>query len=93
MDLNSRTGYASLQFHIIFDDNFSMVSCLDSSIAPPNWDVLVQKYLERDCTEFSSITRSWNQEVNHDSLILKMKPQRPILSNDLDVTIDFTSSF
>eukprot|EP00957_Ditylum_brightwellii_P197119 15017869-Ditylum_brightwellii.AAC.1 len=44
--LNLQTGYVSLQYHVVFDDEFSTAPYLQSSEPPPNWIDLVQTHTE-----------------------------------------------
>ena len=39
---NSYTGHISLQFHVIFDDNFMTVPYLRTAAIPPHWADLVK---------------------------------------------------
>ena len=43
MVLNSATGYVSPQFLVVFDDEFSTVSCMREGIITPSWTDLVQR--------------------------------------------------
>ena len=40
--LNPRTGHVSLQFHVVYDDDFTTASYLRSGEVPPHWAQLVQ---------------------------------------------------
>jgi hypothetical protein len=48
---NPRTGYVSTQFHVVFNDLFTMVLYRKKSKVPPNWAELVEKSSERDTDE------------------------------------------
>ena len=41
--LNPKTLHSSPQFHVVFDDRFSIVQYLASSDIPPNWSILVRE--------------------------------------------------
>jgi hypothetical protein len=40
--LNPRTGHVSLQFHVVYDDDFMTVSYLHSADVPLHWAQLVE---------------------------------------------------
>jgi hypothetical protein len=40
--LNPRTGHVSPQFHIVFDEDFTMVQYLWTTSVPPHWADLVR---------------------------------------------------
>jgi hypothetical protein len=42
MILNPRTGHISLQFHIVYNDDFTMVQYLRTATVPPHFVALVQ---------------------------------------------------
>ena len=39
--LNPSSGHASLQFHVVFDDEFALMPAMKSKIVPWNWAQLV----------------------------------------------------
>ena len=55
--LNPKTLYVSPQFHVIYDDNFTTISYLNSTTPPPNWEHLMSttKILTDD-----NIKSNWN---------------------------------
>ncbi len=40
--LNPRTGHVSLRFHVVFDDDFTLVQYLQTATVPPHWADLVR---------------------------------------------------
>ncbi len=40
--LNPRTGHVLPQFHVVYDDDFTTVSYLQTATAPPHWAELVK---------------------------------------------------
>jgi hypothetical protein len=42
--LNPHTGCTSPQYHMVFDDNFTMVNDIKNSLTPSTWQQLVSKY-------------------------------------------------
>ena len=44
--INPKTGHVSNQFHIIFDDLFTIVPFMKKIQIPPNWAELVEKSRE-----------------------------------------------
>jgi hypothetical protein len=44
--LNPRTGHILPQFHVVFDDLFTMVPYMNKNKIPPNWADLVKKSSE-----------------------------------------------
>jgi hypothetical protein len=59
--LNPRTGHVSPQFHVVFDDEFTTVPYLCTSMVPPHWADLVrssatiQMYTEKQDGTWQSI--------------------------------------
>jgi hypothetical protein len=59
--LNPRTGHVSPQFHVVFDDDFTMVPYLCTGAVPPHWVDLVrssatiQMYTEKQVGTWQSI--------------------------------------
>jgi len=59
--LNPVTGHVSAQFHVVFDDDFSLVPALrDSDLTPPNWKSLFESKCEHftdpaDDEQFASL--------------------------------------
>ena len=47
---NPNTGYVSPQFHVVFDDTFSIVQYMREGIVPPNWRDLCEQsiFIETD---------------------------------------------
>ncbi len=39
---NPSTGHVSPQYHVVFDDDFTMVPCMEAGTIPPHWSDLLQ---------------------------------------------------
>ena len=57
--LNSKTGLVSLQYHVVYDDQFSTVHHMLNLTVPPNWAQLVKNYSELVTTEQYDLTKTW----------------------------------
>jgi hypothetical protein len=61
MILYPRTGHISLQFHVVYNDDFTMVQYLRTATVPPHWATLVQAsgsvelYTEREVQTWQSL--------------------------------------
>ena len=55
--LNIRTGYVSPQYHVVFDDNFSIVYHTRKGTLPGNWNNLVEEQSELDTQENFTIEK------------------------------------
>ena len=78
--LNLKTGHCSPQFHVIFDDDFSTVSYLDSSTPPPNWHTPASNSRKCATAEQFRLATSWNTAPNlptHTPAIPKASPCLP----------------
>jgi hypothetical protein len=59
--LNPRTGHVSPQFHVVFNDDFTMVPYLCTSMVPPHWadlvrsSAMIQMYTEKQVETWQSI--------------------------------------
>eukprot|EP00957_Ditylum_brightwellii_P172081 13100788-Ditylum_brightwellii.AAC.1 len=53
--LNAQTGHVRLQYHLVFDDEFTTVPYIDSTETPPNWATLVAEHSERTTDEAFTI--------------------------------------
>jgi hypothetical protein len=68
--LNPRTGHVSPQFHVVFDDDFTMVQYLWTTTVPPYWADLVhslatiQTYTERQVGTWQSLPEIEREEGN-----------------------------
>ena len=57
--LSLRTGFVSPQFHLVFDDEFTTVSYLDSTSPPPNWSKLTAHSTEQVTTTQELLSAQW----------------------------------
>jgi hypothetical protein len=57
--LNPRTGHVSPQFHVVFDDLFTMVLYMKKNEVPPNWAKLIEKSSERITDEVYNLAKTW----------------------------------
>eukprot|EP00957_Ditylum_brightwellii_P027551 2082448-Ditylum_brightwellii.AAC.1 len=56
---NPSTGRASLQFHVVFDDDFSTVTYIEAGTIPPDWKELVKYSSERATPEDVALADTW----------------------------------
>ena len=62
--LNLKTGLTSPQFHVIYDDDFTIVPHLRADTVPPNWAALVQHSRERSSDGCIDLTKTWFQATD-----------------------------
>ena len=65
--LNPNTGLVSQQYHVVFDDDFTMAPHLRKGTVPPNWEKLVLSSRERSTDEFFDLTQTWMQPTSDES--------------------------
>lgn len=65
--LNPNTGFISLQFHIVFHDEFLTIPHLCKGSAPPNWADLVWHSSEKTTSEFFDLTKTWFHYQSNES--------------------------
>lgn len=65
--LNPKTGIVSPQFHVVFDDNFTIIPHLGKGTVPKNWKLLIQKSREKSTDEFYDLTKTWFKAVSDES--------------------------
>lgn len=71
--LNPATGHVSLQFHVVFDDNFTTVPYMRNGTIPPHWALLVKVSSQLSTDEDFSIAETWFEKENQE--IDKMEDQ------------------
>jgi hypothetical protein len=57
--LNPRTGHVSLQYHMVFDDQLTMVPFMEKNKVPPNWAQLVENSTEKVTGEHYELAKTW----------------------------------
>ncbi len=57
--LNPRTGHVSPQYHVVFDDQFTMVPFMEKNKVPPNWAQLVENSTEKVTEEHYELAKTW----------------------------------
>ena len=57
--LNLLTGHVSPQYHVAFDDEFTLVEYLDSTDTPPSWSNIYQNSSEKVTDEQYDRARTW----------------------------------
>ena len=62
MVLNPGTGHVSPQYHLVFDDNFTIVNHMRDGTVPPNWRELVTTSSFSSTDEQFSLADVWLQE-------------------------------
>jgi hypothetical protein len=67
---NPKTARVSLQYHIVFDDDFSTVPYMERGEVPPNWDDLCRLSAESATDESVDLALEWmsgqQMDVNED---------------------------
>jgi hypothetical protein len=93
--LSTTTGLVSPQFHVIFDDSFSTVHCLQTNQIPTNWPNLFNEsaisFVDEDFSKTNLYDRSWFQ---HPSQRESTSPILPSTSMNAPIvtTVDVPSS-
>jgi hypothetical protein len=59
---NPRTGHISPQYHVVFDEDFTIVPFMSSGTVPPNWAELVKLSTECATYENYKLSDSWTSE-------------------------------
>eukprot|EP00957_Ditylum_brightwellii_P040247 3045508-Ditylum_brightwellii.AAC.1 len=59
LGLNLQTGHVSLQYHVVFEDEFSTDPYIQSSEPLPNWIDIVQNHTECATEESFNMLSSW----------------------------------
>ena len=57
--LNPSSGYVSPQYHVIFDDNFTLIPALRMKTVPSNWADLVEKLSESASNINVDLSKVW----------------------------------
>ena len=57
--LHLRTGLVNPQFHLVFDDEFSTVPYLTTSLSPPNWFSLLHHSTEKTTSDQQLKSEQW----------------------------------
>ena len=57
--LNPATGHKSLQFHVVFDDEFSTVPFMREGTIPPNWTSILQRRSQSGAPENTDLKYTW----------------------------------
>ena len=60
---NPTTGRVSPQYHVVFDDDFMTVPCMEAGTLPPNWEDLVEHSCETATDEDIKLADSWLSAV------------------------------
>ena len=65
--LNLKTGLVSPQFHVVYDDNFTTVSCLSSADPPPSCLNILKHSTESATDEETQLAYAWlhPDDTNH----------------------------
>jgi hypothetical protein len=58
--LNPQTGHVSPQYHVVFDDQFTMVPFMEKSKVSPNWAQIVETYTEKVIKEHYELAKTWH---------------------------------
>ena len=56
----------SSQYHVVFDDNFTIVPFMNSGEIPPNWEDLVQKNRHMSTEDDFHLDQEWNNNAFDD---------------------------
>ena len=56
---NPNTGRVSPQYHVVFDDDFSTVTFMETGKIPTNWEDLVKYSSERATTKYVTFSDTW----------------------------------
>lgn len=83
--LNPKNGLVSPQFHVIFDDDFSIVPHLRAGTVPENWSDLVQNFLQKSFDGFYDVTKTWFESDSHST------GHQRLLPLDTHSTLDLVS--
>jgi hypothetical protein len=57
--LSPRTGHVSLQYHVVFDDQFTAVPFMEKNKVPPNWAQLAENSTEKVTKEHYELAKTW----------------------------------
>lgn len=56
---NPSTGNISSQFHVVFDDDFTTVPCMEAGTIAPNWEALVTNSSKKSTPQALALSQAW----------------------------------
>ena len=62
MVLNPSSGHVSPQYHVVFDDDFSLIPSLRTSTVPSNWADLVARSTESVTSDDVDSSKLWFEQ-------------------------------
>ena len=87
IDLNPNTGLVSPQYHVVYDDRFSIVHHMRHLTVPPNWSQLVQNSSELVTTEQYDPTNTWFEGQDDPTANTTLQPSDDDALSDVQGTI------
>ncbi len=68
---NPSTGHVSPQYHVIFDDDFTMVPYIEPGMIPPHWSDLVHSSSELASKHALNLAQAWLGSTGQDNTKLQ----------------------
>jgi hypothetical protein len=97
--LSTTTGLVSLQFHVVFDDNFSTTKSLHTNTIPSNWSTLLNNssisFVDEDFSNTNLYDSTWKDDTpstTSDSSPLQREPSTPQRTNPSSFSVTSPSS-
>ncbi len=88
---NPSTGHVSPQYHVVFDDDFTTVSYMETGTIPPHWPDLVHSSSEMASKQAFNLTEAWLGSTGQDNSDLKLT-DNPVVDPFTIVTDHHTSN-
>jgi hypothetical protein len=88
---NPSTGQVSLQYHVVFDDDFTTVPCMEAETIPPHWSDLLQSSSELASKQAFNLAQAWLGSTGLDNTDLQFT-DNPIVDPFAIVTDHHNSS-
>jgi hypothetical protein len=68
---NPSTGHVSPQYHVVFDDDFTMVPYMEAGTIPPHWSDLVHSSSELASKHALNLAQAWLGSIGQDNIDLQ----------------------
>jgi hypothetical protein len=88
---NPSTGHVSQHYHVIFDDDFTMVQYMEAGTIPSHWSDLVQSSSELASKQALNLAQAWLGSTGQDNTDLQFM-DNPVIDSFTVVTDYHTSN-
>ena len=88
---NPSTGHVSSQYHVVFDEDFTMVPYMEAGLIPPHWSDLVHSSSESASKHALNLAQAWPGSTGQDNTDLQFT-DNPVVDPFAIVTNHHTSN-